>query len=190
MLVDTPVGVLLAQRLDQPRVPAGMHQAEAPGVDEQRQFVEPVDEVVPVSGVMGKLGQGFVDQPGVARRMLAHEGLAAARQCRGDPAQGVVLVVAHDAERLAGLDHVVDDVQRLANAWPAVDDVAKEQRLAPRVAPHACHTLVTEGVEQAFKGQRTTVHVTDDVETTRRIEHQSSLLPKRLPQPSLVRQTS
>ncbi|MNM89154.1 hypothetical protein D3C81_1013830 [compost metagenome] len=190
VFIDASVGVLLAQWLDQPWVPAGVHQAEAPGIDEQRQLVEPLDEVVPVTGVVGELGQGFVDQPGMAWRVLAHIGLATAGQCRGDPAQGVVFVVAHDAERLAGLDHVVDDVQRLANAWPAVDDVAKEQRLAPRVAPHAGHTLVTEGVEQAFKGQRTAMHVTDDVETSRRIEHQSSLLPRRLPQPSLVRQTS
>ncbi|MNZ87925.1 hypothetical protein D3C78_1068020 [compost metagenome] len=36
MLVDTPVRVLLAQRVDQARVPAGVHQAEPPGVDEQR----------------------------------------------------------------------------------------------------------------------------------------------------------
>lgn len=190
MLIDASVGVLPAQRLDQPRVPAGVHQTEAPCIDEQRQLVEPVDEIVPIAGVLGKLGQGFVDQPGMPRCVFADIGLAAARQRRGDPAQGIVFVVAHDAERLAGFDHVVDDVQRLTNAWPAVDDVAKEQRLTSRVAPHASHPLVSEGVEQAFKGQCTAVHVADDVKTSRRIEHQSSLLPRRLPQPSLVRQTS
>ncbi|MNZ93638.1 hypothetical protein D3C78_1127140 [compost metagenome] len=190
VFVDAPVGVLLAQRVDQPRVPAGMHQAEPPGVDEQRHVVEPLQKIVPVTGVVGELGQGLVDQAGMARRVLAHVGLAAAGQRRGYPAQGVVFVVAHDTEGLAGLDHVVDDVQRLADTRAAVDDVAEEQRLTPRVAPDATDTLVAEGVEQAFEGQRTAMHVTDDVETSRRIEHQSSLPPRRLPQPSLVRQTS
>jgi hypothetical protein len=41
-------------------------------------------------------------------------------------------VVAHDAQRLAGLDHVVDDVQRLANPRATVDDVADEHRHARR----------------------------------------------------------
>ncbi len=99
-------------------------------------------------------------------------------------------MIAHDAVRLPGGDHVVNDVQGLADTRAAVHDIAQEQRLPPRVAPDAGNALVTEGIEQALKGQGTAVNVTDDVETARRIQHQSSLPPRRLPQPSLVRQTS
>ena len=61
MLIDAPVRVLPTQRLDQPRVPAGMDQAEAPSVDEQRQLIEPLQEIVPVTWVLGELGQ--IDEP-------------------------------------------------------------------------------------------------------------------------------
>ncbi|ERO65808.1 hypothetical protein P308_17455 [Pseudomonas piscis] len=107
-----------------------MHHPEASGVDEQRHPVEPLKEIVPVAGVLFELGQGLVDQPGMARGVLTHELLAAALGRRGAPAQGIELVVAHDAQRLAGLDHVVDDVQGLANPRAAIDDVAKEHRHA------------------------------------------------------------
>ena len=167
-----------------------MHQAETPGIDEQRQLVEPAEEVVPVAGVLRELGQGFVDQPGVPRRVLADEGLATAGRCRGGPAEGVVLVVAHDAVGLAGLDHVMDDMQGLANTRAAVDDGAEEQGLALRMPPHAALALVAEGVEQPFQGVGTAVNIADQVETARWIEHQSPPPPRRLPQPSLVRQTS
>ncbi|MNJ68236.1 hypothetical protein D3C77_644660 [compost metagenome] len=79
MLVDAPVRMLLAQRLDQARVPAGMYHAKASGIDEQRQLVEPAEKVVPVVGVVGELGQCLFDQPRMARVVLAHELLAAAR---------------------------------------------------------------------------------------------------------------
>ncbi|MNC72235.1 hypothetical protein D3C75_1232620 [compost metagenome] len=80
--------------------------------------------------MMGELAQGFVDQPGMPRSVLTHVLLAAAGRCRGAPAQRVELVVAHDAERLAGLDHVVNDVQRFADARATVDDVTEEHRHA------------------------------------------------------------
>lgn len=190
MLVDAPVRVLLAQGVDQPRIPAGMDNAKTPGVDEQRQFVEPLEKVMPVAWMLFELGQGFVDQPAVARGVLAHVVLAALGQRRGVPAQGVVLVVAHDAVGLAGLDHVMDDVQRFANPRATVDDVAKEHGLARRMPPDATLALVAEGVEQAFEGMCTAVHVTDQVETASGIEHHSPPPPRRLPQPSLVRHTS
>ena len=99
-------------------------------------------------------------------------------------------MVAHDAQRLAGFDHVVNDVQRFANPRTAVDDVADEHRHTRRMPPDATLFLITEPVEQVLKGQSATVHVTDQVVATRGIEHQSPPPPNLLPQPSLVRQTS
>ena len=189
-LGDATLRVLLARGVDRAGVPTGMHQARTAGVDEQGQLIEPVDERVPVARVLGKLGEGFVDEARMAWCVLTHERLATARQRRGHPAQGAVFVVAHDAERLPRLDHAMDDMQGLANAWAAVDDVAQEQRLAPRVAPYAADALVTEGIEQAFQGVGTAVNVADEGEAGRRIGQQSSLPPRRVPQPSLVRQTS
>lgn len=84
----------------------------------------------------------------------------------------------------------MDDVQRLANARAAVDDVADEYRHTRRMPPDATLFVITEQVEQVLKGQSATVHVTDQVVATRGIEHQSPPPPNRLPQPSLVRQTS
>ncbi len=125
MLVDTTVGEQATQRFDQARIPTGMHHPEPAGVDKQRQLVEPFEKVMPVAGMLLELGQGLVEQAGMARRVFAHVALTAARQCRCAPAQGVELVVAHDAQRLAGHDHVVDDVQRLANPRATVDDVPR-----------------------------------------------------------------
>jgi hypothetical protein len=50
VLIDAAIGEQRAQRFDQTRVPAGMHHAETPGIDEQRQLVEPLLKVVPVAG--------------------------------------------------------------------------------------------------------------------------------------------
>jgi hypothetical protein len=49
MLIDAAIGERRAQRFDQ----TASQQActtETPGIDEQRQFVEPAEEVVPVAG--------------------------------------------------------------------------------------------------------------------------------------------
>ncbi|MNJ82383.1 hypothetical protein D3C77_817460 [compost metagenome] len=56
-----------------------MHDAEAAGVDKQRQLIEPALEIVPVTGMVFELGQGFVQQARMARRVFADELLAAAR---------------------------------------------------------------------------------------------------------------
>jgi len=145
---------------------------------------------VPVGRVLLELGQGLVDQPLMPWGVLAHELPATARRRRCGPTQGIELVVAHDAQRLAGLGHVVDDMQRLANAWATVDDIAEEHRHARRMAPGAALLVVTHLVEQVLKGMSATVHVTNQVVATRGIEHQSPPPPKRLPQPNLVRHTS
>ena len=110
----------------------------------------------------------------VARRVFAHKLAAAIRGRRRIPAQRVELVIAHDAERLTGVHHAMYQMQRLANAWPAINDVAEEQRHAPRMPPDASLHAVTEGVEQAFKGVRTTVHITNQVIATSRIKLHSA----------------
>lgn len=99
-------------------------------------------------------------------------------------------MVAHDAQGLTGLDHVVNDVQRLANARATVDDVADEHGHARRMPPDPALLVITETVQQVFEGQGASVHVTNQVITARGIEHQSPPPPSLLPQPSLVRQTS
>lgn len=190
MFIDAAVGEQRPQWVDQAGIPTGMHHPESPGIDEQRHFVKPLQEVVPVGRMVLELGQGFMQQSRVARGVFAHELLAAARQRRRAPAQGVELVITHDAQRLAGFDHVMDNMQGLANARAAVDDIAHEHRHARRVPPDATLLLITEPVEQVLKGQSATVHVTDQVVATRGIKHQSPPPPSRLPQPSLVRQTS
>src|SRR5690606_8000859 len=106
------------------------------------------------------------------------------------PAQRVELVVAHYAGGLTGLDHVVNDGQRLAYPRAAVDDVAEEQRHASRMSPAAVLEVVTELLEEPLQGPGTAVDVADQVVATRRVEHQPSPVPSRLPQPSLVRQVS
>ncbi|OIW24338.1 hypothetical protein CONLIGDRAFT_685953 [Coniochaeta ligniaria NRRL 30616] len=135
--VADPIGILLAQWVDEARSPAGMVQAEAPGVHGQRQLAEPAKKIMPVSRILGERGECLVDQLCVARRMLANICVATAGWFRGGPAQGFGLVVAHDQMGLAGLDHVVDDMQRLADEWAAdmcaaVDSIAEEHGLALR----------------------------------------------------------
>lgn len=187
---DPPVGELPAQGRDQLAVPAGMDHAEAPGIEEQRQLLEPAEEVAPVGVVALELLEGLLDQPGMPRRMLADVLAAAAGRRRGAPAERVEFVVAHDAQRLAGVDHRVHPVQGLADARAAVDDVAEEQRLAPRMAPDAALQAVAEQVEEAVQGMRAAVDIADQVVATSGVELHQSPPPRRLPQPSLVRQIS
>jgi hypothetical protein len=191
MRVDAAVRVLAAQRFDQASVPAGVHQAKPFGIQEQRQFIEPAKEIMPITRMVRELIEGLLNQALVPRHVLAHVLLAAAGQCRRAPAQRIELMVAHDAARLVGLDHVMHDVQRLADERPAINDVAKKQRLARGMAPHAALLVITQPVEQTLQGVRTAVHIADQVVTSRRVKHQSPpVLPSRLPQPSLVRHTS
>lgn len=97
MFIDAAIGKQRAQRLDQAGIPAGVHHPEASGIHKQWQFVEPLLKVMPVAWMIFKLGQGFTQQTGVARRVFTHELLAAARRRRGAPAQCVEFMVAHDA---------------------------------------------------------------------------------------------
>ncbi|MNF06397.1 hypothetical protein D3C80_2063340 [compost metagenome] len=81
-------------------------------------------------------------------------------------------------------------MQRLADARAAVDDVAEEQRHPLRVLPDVAPLAVTQALEQALEGMRTTVDIAYQVVAAARIEAHQSPPPSRLPQPSLVRQTS
>ena len=189
-LVDTTVRTLLAQRLDQVGVPTGVNQAETPGIEEQRQLIEPTEEIVPVTRMLGELGECCVNQVGMTWGVFAHIGLATARQGRRAPAQRAEFVVAHDATGLTGLDHVMNKVQRLADPWPTVNDVAQKQCLTLRMPPDTSQASVAKGFQQVFKGLGAPMYITDQIVTARGIEHQSPPPPKRLPQPSLVLHTS
>ena len=79
MLINTAIGKLRAQRLNQAVVPAGMHHAETPGIDKQRQLVEPAEKLLPLRWIGLELLQGFLDQPRMPRRVLAHKLPATAR---------------------------------------------------------------------------------------------------------------
>ncbi|MOA15165.1 hypothetical protein D3C78_1353090 [compost metagenome] len=85
--VDAPVGMLRVQTRDQLGIPTGMHQAEAPGIKEQRQFVHPVEKVVPVPRVILELREGLADQPLIARIVLAGKLATTPRQSRRGPAE-------------------------------------------------------------------------------------------------------
>src|SRR5690606_23138062 len=128
---------LRLERRDQLGVPAGMHDAETPGIDEQGHLVEPAQEFAPLLRMILELRQGLAHKALVARAVLAHMLTPTPRWCRRAPAQGVELVVAHDAQRLAGTHHVMHQVQDFTNARTAVDQVAKEDHRARRMAPHA-----------------------------------------------------
>ncbi len=171
MLVDTAGAMQAAQRIDQSRIPAGMHHPEATGVHVQRQLIEPVDELAPFIQVALELRQGFADQPGMARGVLTHELMTAFRQGWRHPAQRVELMVAHDAQGMTGLNHIADDMQRLANTRATVNDVAEENRNTLRVTPDASLQTVAEKLQQVLQGMGAPVHVTDQIVATRRIEH-------------------
>src|SRR5207253_9868318 len=127
--------------------------------DKQRHLVEQLEEVMPVRRVLSELGQGFVDQPSMARRMFAHVLLAASRRSRRTPAQSVELMVTHDAQRLAGFAHVVDDMQCFPDPRATVDDIVKEYRHSRGMAPDIAQSLVPELVEQMIKSMGETVDV-------------------------------
>ncbi len=171
MPVDAAGAMQAAQRVDQGCVPAGVHHPETSGINIQRQLIEPVDELVPFIRIRLELRQCFADQTGMARGVLAHKQVTALGQRRCHPAQRIELMVAHDAVRLPGLNHVAHDVQRFANTWPSVDDVAEENRDALRVAPHASPQTVAQQFQQVLKDMGAPVHVTDQIIATRRIEH-------------------
>ena len=167
-----------------------MHHAKAPGVDKQRHVVEPLHELAPFGGIVLELLEGFVDQPGMARRVLAHKLLATAGRRWRTPAQRVEFMVAHQAQGLTAAHHVVDNMQRLTNTRAAVNDVTQKHRHPLRVSPDTGEFAIAQTLQQVLKGMSTAMHVTDQIVTARRIEHQSALPPSRLPQPSLVRHTS
>lgn len=79
MFVDAAIGEQRAQRFDQSGIPASVDNTETSGVDKQRQLIEPALEIMPVARMVFELGQGFVQQARMARRVFADELLAAAR---------------------------------------------------------------------------------------------------------------
>src|SRR5690606_29237045 len=98
--------------------------------------------------------QGGLNLARVALGMLAHTGATAARRRRRHPAQGIALVITHDATRRAGLDHVTHDQQCLADARTTVDDVPEKQRLSQRMAPHPTYPRIPHLLQQLLERMR------------------------------------
>ena len=105
----------------------------------------------------------------MARGVLTHMLLATARRSRGAPAQRVEFMVAHQAQRLTGPDHVIHNMQRLANARAAVNDVTEKHRHPLRVSPDTGEFAIAQTFQQVLKGMSTAMHVTDQIVTARRI---------------------
>lgn len=78
-------------------------------------------------------------------------------------AQELHLVVAGNAQRALGLDHLHHHAQHAGNVGPAIDEIAEEHCLAPAgVTPR--RAVVTEPVEERGQLFATAVNVADDVE--------------------------
>ena len=77
----------------------------------------------------------------------------------------------------------------LVTRW-AVDDVAEEDHLSPRMAPDPALQAVAQLIQQPRQCTTAAMHITDKVVAAFGIKLHQSPPPRRLPQPSLVRQTS
>ena len=166
-----------------------MDHAKAPGIEKQRQLIKPGEKLAQLIGIRIELLQGFLQLPTMARRMRAYITVADISP-RRMPAQGVELVITHQAMGLPGLDHAMHEMQGLTNPRAAIDDVAEKQRHPPRMTPDPGVQAIAQAVEQVLQAMGTAMHVTNQVVATVRVEVHYSAPPSRLPQPSLVRQAS
>ena len=193
ILVDagTPLGPL--EFFDQVSVPAGVHHPETVFLDEQRNGVEPLQELVPFVRVIVELFQGFPNKPVVPGVVLAQPLFPAARPGPGAVAQGIVLVVAHHDAGRAVLHHVPHQVQSLPDARSPVDDVADEDGLALGVLVHAVAFAIAHLLQQPDQGVGAAVDVADDVVTAvcgLAVCCHDQLAEISLAQPSLSRQVA
>ena len=124
-----------------------------------------VDEAAYVLDELGRLGVE-----------LLHGALEPVAERDAPPAEGAVelgLVVAGDAERVAGADHAHDEPQHAGGVGAAIDQVADEHRTsavgvagidgAPGVI---AYEVVAQLGEQLLELEPAAVHVADDVERT------------------------
>src|SRR5690606_40530874 len=70
--INAAVRVIASEGVDQAVIPAGMNQAETPGVEKQRHLLEPVEKVAPVGRMALELPEGLQQQALMMRRVLAH----------------------------------------------------------------------------------------------------------------------
>ena len=81
-------------------------------------------------------------------------------------------------------------MQCLADVRPTVDDVAEEDHLPARMTPDTALQAIAQLIQQPRQRMATAVDIADRVVATLGIQLHQSPPPRRLPQPSLVRQTS
>ena len=91
---------------------------------------------------------------------------------------------------LAVVDHRMHQVQCLADVRPTVDDVAEKDHLPARMTPDTALQAIAQLIQQPRQRMATAVDIADQVVATLGIQLHQSPPPRRLPQPSLVRQTS
>src|SRR5690554_1647586 len=137
VLINTGAALNLQEFPDQPLIPTGVHYPEFVFLNEQRQFVEPVEEVVPFMGVAIKLLKGFPDQPVMAFIVIAKVGSSTARACQGAISQRVVFVITHHNSGGPLVDHVPDQMQGLPDTGPPINNIADENGLASAVMINA-----------------------------------------------------
>ncbi len=150
------------QRADMRRVPAGVYGPEFRQVQVQRQGAEPVQHLfvqVRVAADLLQEGLMLVAVLGGVRAQV-FTGLQWVRRGPGDR---VELMVAHDRQRFAGLNHGTHDAHYLQLLGPAVDVVAQKQSLAGRVPPDTVGFRVAQPVKQPLQGFGVAVDIANDV---------------------------
>jgi hypothetical protein len=74
-------------------------------------------------------------------------------------------VIAHDALRRPGLDHVPHEFDRSHLSRPPVDQIADEDRDAPGTTPNAARLAIAEICEQRHQLVALPMDVADDIQS-------------------------
>lgn len=75
----------------------------------------------------------------------------------------IVLVVAHNGQRLLVFHHVADDAQCFGNLFPAVDEVAHKKHLAFRVHVAFLALFVAEFAQEGFQLVGMSVNIANEI---------------------------
>jgi len=153
--------------------PAGMDGPQAVEFDPKRKAGEPGQVLKPL---LTRFGAGVI---------LFEEGQMLAKILVGPRPQmppgaggmlsseqhGVELVIAHEADGLAGLDHAPDRAHHAHIVRAAINEISQEQRLASgRVAPDAAKGLIAKLAEQPLEWFKVPVHIADQINAASGIE--------------------
>jgi hypothetical protein len=92
-------------------------------------------------------------------------------------AQQLHLVIAGDAERAVGLDHLHDDPENARDVRTAIDQIAEEDDLAPIRMP-GCADVVAQPSKEGLELGAASMDVADDVEGAVIV---TPVVPERLP---------